>query len=272
MVGKQADGTAGRGSVSLLRRVRMAYDSFLYVFEFRNFALITTEASRYIHIILGALILLGLGAIAWRNLKPLNAALLFVLIAMLPLAIECMYLIMSKESIHTLVIYSFTAVYMLACIVAEQLPGRTGRAYRDAAALLMAVVVLVNVYYANMVYLKLDLQYENASAFYTSLCAQIKDTEGFDENSRLAVIGQQDNLMYIPDELDTELMLGPAHDLVNIYSRENFFRYYLGFDIPFADDAELEKLENDSRVAAMSEYPYYGSVQKIDDYIVVKLG
>ena len=34
----------------------------------------------------------------------------------------------------------------------------------------------------------------------------------------------------------------------------------------------LEKLENDSRVAAMSEYPYYGSVQKIDDYIVVKLG
>ena len=78
--------------------------------------------------------------------------------------------------------------------------------------------------------------------------------------------------MYIPDELDTELMLGPAHDLVNIYSRENFLRYYLGFDIPFADDAELEKLENDSRVAAMSEYPYYGSVQKIDDYIVVKLG
>ena len=35
---------------------------------------------------------------------------------------------------------------------------------------------------------------------------------------------------------------------------------------------KLEKLENDSRVLAMSEYPYYGSVQKIDDYIVVKLG
>ena len=136
----------------------------------------------------------------------------------------------------------------------------------------MAVVVLVNVYYANMVYLKLDLQYENASAFYTSLCAQIKDTDGFDENSRLAVIGQLDNLLYIPEELDTELMMGPAHDLVNIYSRENFFRYYLGFEIPFASEDELAMLENDSRVAAMSEYPYYGSVQKIDDYIVVKLG
>ena len=260
------------GSVSLLRRVRMAYDSFLYVFEFRNFALITTEASRYIHIILSALILLGLGAIAWRNRKPLNTALLLVLIALLPLAIECMYLIMSKESIHTLVIYSFTTVYMLAIIVIERLPGRAGRVYRDALSLLLAVVALANVYYANMVYLKLDLQYENASAFYTSLCAQIKDTDGFDENSRLAVIGQLDNLLYIPEELDTELMMGPAHDLVNIYSRENFFRYYLGFEIPFASEDELAMLENDSRVAAMSEYPYYGSVQKIDDYIVVKLG
>ena len=260
------------GSVSLLRRVRIAYDSFLYVFEFRNFALITTEASRYIHIILGALILLGLGAIAWRNRKPLNAALLFVLIVLLPLAIECMYLIMSKESIHTLVIYSFTAVYMLAIIVIERLPGRAGRACRNVVSLLLAIVALANVYYANMVYLKLDLQYENASAFYTSLCAQIKDTEGFDENSRLAVLGYQDNLLYIPEELDTGLMMGPMHDLVNVYSRENFFRYYLGFDIPFADDEELEKLETDSRVAAMSEYPYYGSVQKIDDYIVVKLG
>ena len=257
------------GSISLLRRVRIAYDSFLYVFEFRNFALITTEASRYVHIILGALILLGLGSIAWRNRRPLNAALLLVLIALLPLARECMYLIMSQESIHTLVIYSFTAVYMLAFIVIERLPGR---AYKDAAALLLAAAALANVYYANMVYLKLDLQYKNASAFYTSLCAQIKDTEGFDENSKLAVIGYQDNLLYIPEELDTELLMGPAHDLVNIYSRENFFRYYLGFDVPFADDAELERLENDSRVLAMSEYPYYGSVQKIDDYIVVKLG
>lgn len=80
---------------------------------------------------------------------------------------------------------------MLACIVAEQLPGRTGRAYRDAAALLMAVVVLVNVYYANMVYLKLDLQYENASAFYTSLCAQIKDTEGSTRTAGLRSSGSR---------------------------------------------------------------------------------
>ena len=78
--------------------------------------------------------------------------------------------------------------------------------------------------------------------------------------------------MFIPEELDTELLMGPAHDLVNVYSRENFFRYYLSFDIPFAGGDELERLSADERVRDMSEYPYYGSVRKIDDYIVVKLG
>ena len=40
----------------------------------------------------------------------------------------------------------------------------------------------------------------------------------------------------------------------------------------YAGVAELAELAEDTRVQAMAEYPYYGSVQKIDNYIVVKLG
>ena len=59
---------------------------------------------------------------------------------------------------------------------------------------------------------------------------------------------------------------------MNIYSRENFLRYYLGFDLPFATVEETERLTQDPRVLAMAEYPYDGSVRRIDDYIVVRLG
>ena len=194
------------------------------------------------------------------------------LTALLPLSICCMFLIMSTESIHTLVLYSFTAVYMLLFVVLERMEFKFSAIVRDVSALLLAAVIVSNVYFANMVYLKLELQYENAYSFYTSLMAQVKDTEGFDEDSRLAIIGRQDNLLHTFPELDTELMLGPARDLVNIYSRENFIKYYLGFDISFASEEELDELSADARVEAMAEYPYYGSVLKIDDYIVVKLG
>ena len=66
--------------------------------------------------------------------------------------------------------------------------------------------------------------------------------------------------------------MGVNRDLVNIYSRENLIRCHLGLDIPFADEAAVEALAEDPRVRAMAEYPYDGSIQKIDDMIVVKLG
>jgi len=160
---------------------------------------------------------------------------------------------------------------MLLCVVLEKLNIRF-YAVKDISALLLLGVVLSNVYFANMVYLKMELQYENAYSFYSSLMAQVKDTEGFEEGTELAFVGKQDNLLHSFPQLDTELLLGPSRDLVNIYSRENFIKYYLGFDIPFASAEVCDKLENDERVSQMPEYPYYGSVQCIDGCIVVKLG
>jgi hypothetical protein len=257
---------------SIPGKVRMAYDNFIYVFSYGNFSLISTETSRYIHIVLLALMAVGLVLVALQNKKPLHIVLLAVLVVLLPLSMNCMYLMMSAQSIHSLVLYSFICFYFLDAIILEQLHGKSLLAAKDVTAVLLGGVIVANVYFANMTYLKMYLNYENATAFYSSMIAQIKDTEGFDENSRLAIIGQQDNLLYGFSELDTNMLLGPSGDLVNIYSRENFFKEYLGFEIPFADDEELEEISQSREFEEMAEYPYYGSVKKIGDFIVVKLG
>jgi len=179
---------------------------------------------------------------------------------------------MSSLSIHSLVLYSFVCVYMLTAIVLEKLGGPMGNVIRDLALFMLCAVVLSNVYFANRVYLKMHLQYENASSFYVSMIAQIKETEGFGPDSTLAIIGTQDNLLWPMEELDSSGLLGPAGDLVNIYSKENFFRRYLGFDVPFATAQEQEEIRSMPEFESMAEYPYYGSVRKIDDYVVVKLG
>ncbi len=260
------------GTVSLPRRVRMAYDAFYYIFSFRNFSLITTEFSRYLHIALLGLTTAALAVLAVRGRRVLNAALLFILLLLLPLSVCCMFLIMSQESIHTLVMYSFVCVYLLMGLAAERINGFERLTGAELLALPLCLIVLGNVYFANKCYLKMTLQYENARAFYTVLASRAEKTEGFDENCSLAIVGRQDNLVHTFPELDTDLFMGVNRDLINIYSRENLIRYYLGLDIPFADEAALAELEDDPRVLAMAEYPYDGSVQKIDDWIVVKLG
>lgn len=256
---------------SLLGKVRMAYENFRDIFTFRNYSLISSEGARYAHIVLLGVILVGL-VLAAGGSRPLNWVLLTVLVLLLPLSINCMYLLMSPQSIHTLVLYSFVCLYFLGALILEKLAPRPGLLVKDIMALLMCIIIASNVYFANMTYLKMHLQYENANAFYVSLIAQVKETEGFDENSRLAIIGRQDNLLYPFPELGTDGLLGPSQDLVNIYSRENFFRRYLGFDVPFAGQEELDALSRTAEFEQMAEYPYNGSVKKIGDYIVVKLG
>lgn len=257
---------------SLPGRILMAYQNFRDIFTFRNYYLISSESSRIVHLLLLVLMLLCALLAAARKRQPLNWALLAVLLLLLPLSINCMYLMMSPQSIHTLVLYSFVCFYFLAALLVEKAGPRAVKSMKDILALLMCIVICSNVYFANMCYLKMQLQYEAADSFYVSMIAQIKDTEGFDEDSRLAIIGRQDNLLYNAPELDTSLLLGPSADLINIYSRESLFRQYLGFDIEFAGEEELEAISAMPEFEEMAEYPYYGSVKKIGDYIVVKLG
>ena len=53
---------------------------------------------------------------------------------------------------------------------------------------------------------------------------------------------------------------------------ENVIRLYLGFDLPFASEEESAALADSPEFASMPVWPYAGSVQKLGDVIVVKLG
>lgn len=262
----------------ILGRVRMAYDFLFYTLSYREFALISGEASRYAHILCMGLcvLLLALKAISMLKEKNiLGAALLGLCLVLLPLAVYCMFLVMDKGSIHTLVLYSFIAFYVLAALLADRLLSGGAllqRAGRDVLYLSLALVLMSNVFFANECYVKLHLQYENAYSFYSVLLTRVQGAEGYDEGCKLAIIGHQDNKLTKFPEIDLGYLMGPSQDLINIYSRENFLRRYMGTDIPLATAEEAAALEEREEYQSMAEYPYYGSVRKIDDFMVVRLG
>ena len=59
---------------------------------------------------------------------------------------------------------------------------------------------------------------------------------------------------------------------VNIYSRNQFIKLYCGFDADFASEEEIKTLSENQTFKEMKIYPYYDSVKKIDNYMVVKFG
>ena len=62
-----------------------------------------------------------------------------------------------------------------------------------------------------------------------------------------------------------------ARELMNVsYSFSGWFHNYLGFAARLASQDEVNALWHDDRVAQMPCWPVQGSMQVVDDYLVVK--
>ena len=270
------------GLRSLPGNIAYAYRSFFLNFREDALGLIPTGFSRGVHLVLMlcAALLLVLRVRAMRR----DAAfwlLLAALIGVFPLAVNCMYLFTAPESIHTLVLYSFVCVYLLVLVLADgalvkPAAGKWAefgrRVALNTAVLLSAVIIFVNICIANASYLNLHLRYENAYAFYTSLIGDIKQSPEFTEGTKLAVIGTWDDPDFYGEHLNfTNCLTGVTGFKPDSYSKERFLQYYLGFTVLFASEEERSAIEASPEFAEMPVYPYYGSLRKIGDVMVVKL-
>ena len=268
---------------SIPGKILLAYEMFLLFFSEQKHCLIPSDLSRVAHILIVLVIgvLLVLWALRQTGRNGLRFLLLFALVAILPPAINCMYLITSAESIHTLVLYGFVAVYILAAILIEDsLDVVSGKGHiqilrkpaLNLATLALSLVIVINVYVANAAYLNLHLRYENAYAFYTSLLADLKMMPEFQEDTKLAVTGFWKNPDYFEDNFQFAHYLAGMYGFVpDSYSNESFLKYYIGVASPFASAEEIAEITASPEYADMAVYPYYGSVQLFDDVLVVKL-
>lgn len=276
-----ASGSVSFSLLSIPANVALAYESFLLYFTEGFRGLLPTGLSRAVNTacLAATVLLLILWACSQEKKEPGRYVLLAILIALLPLTVNCMYLFTTPDSIHTLVLYGFVCVYVFAVIGADFcLPLLSGKGRLPKSILLnvvtlsMAVSILINVYVANAAWLNLHLRYENAYAFYTSLTAQIKSMPEFGEDTRLAILGTyQEPEFYGAHFSFLEELTGVKGFLPDSYSRERFLEYYLGFPVPSPSEAETAGILASPEYAEMPAYPYYGSVRLIGDTIVVKL-
>ena len=279
---EMSDSAGGNVSFSLLSlpaNIALAYESFLRYFTEGFRGLLPTGLSRVVNIacLTAALILLVLWSFSQKKKEPGRYLLLAALTALLPLAVNCMYLFTIPDSIHTLVLYGFLCVYVFTAIAADFcLSSGTESLVKsvllNVITVSMAVTILINTYVANAAGLNLHLRYENAYAFYTSLTAQIKSMPEFGEDTKLAILGTYQEPEFYGERFSClNELTGVKGFLPDSYSRERFLEYYLGFPVPAPSEEETAAILASPEYAEMPSYPYYGSVRLMGDTIVVKL-
>lgn len=266
---------------SVLSGVFQAYWVFLLTFLRRYWGLIPTPFSQAVHILcaLASLALLWIWFRRNRDRKPGHYILMLALMAILPLAINCMYLFTASESIHTLVLYGFIAVYIFFTILADhhicQIGSGEVRCKAKNAALNiltggMALIIVCNIFVANRLYLQMQMRYENSYAFYTSLLADLRQMPEFTGNVKLAVIGEYDE----PDfysKFGIINVAGSGGITPDSYSMDYFMEYYLGLPIRMASETEIAAIMETQAYQNMAVYPYYGSSAIINETLVVRL-
>lgn len=273
-----ASGNLSFSFADIPQRALLSYQNFFKFFTgFRG--LMPTDFSRLLHKLCLILIavLFALWGISRKQLQFGRILWLIVLIGILPFAINCMYLFTTEDSVHTLVLYGFVAVYVLAAVIADfcmdLIPeGTLQKLSLNALSVVLALIIAGSTYIANESFLLLHLRYENAYAFYTSLIADVKMTPEFDENTKLAVIGTfREPEFYLQKFPFSDHLTGTDGFLPDVYSKNRFLEYYIGFPIPMASDQEIAAITATEEYNAMAVYPYYGSMQMFDDILVVKL-
>jgi len=267
---------------SIPASIALAYKSFFRILMEGYHGLVSPGVSRYSHLIMTALTVALLVLNLLTGKKEIGRILLVLaLVVVFPLAVCCMYLFTTADSIHTLVLYGFAGVYALTAVLADvSLDRGFSQKYikvcsnlsLNLISLLLALIIACNVFLANEVWLNLQLRYENAYAFYSSLLSELRTMPEFTEEMPVALIGYYEDPEFYAKEFPfCDSITGTRGFMPDSYSAEEFFRYYLGVSLPFAESHICEALAQQPEVIQMPGYPYYGSVKIIDGTIIVKL-
>ena len=183
---------------------------------------------------------------------------------------------MCEDGIYSLMYFSyvFLMIFPLAlldrCIRMEE--KKVWFCTEYVITIVTAIGVAVYCHFANGEYLSMQLSYEQASSYYNTMITQIKSVDGYQDDMKVVFSGSDivDKTLYHNEVMDIFSMSGRDDALADAYSKQNFIRYYCGFDAEIADISSLTK-ESHAKIAQMPLYPNAGSIQVMDNAVVVKL-
>ena len=249
-------------------RFLVVYSSWAKTLLQGRFGYVPNAVSRVMHFVL--LLVIAAAMLAQLREKGKVSSLLLACLCLFlyPLSCYCLYLLADNSYIHSLSLYSFASLYVLCAALLDGWEAPTALHLRRIVSTALALILCGNIYYANALYLRYYLRFEELKSFYTVLLTRVMDTPGYSEGDRLAIVGGVPALTYDIDQHFTAAPLSlPSLELGSTVYAEYIVKEYLGCDIPFATEEEKVQLKTDD----MPVYPYDGSVQKKDDLIVVKL-
>lgn len=212
-----------------------------------------------------------------KKIDNCRAILIFLLISVLPISMNLIFVINSSVNMHTLMVYANLIIFILPLLLLEEINNeKMKKIIKNISTVSLFIVIFEYSILANECYTKLHLSYENTYAFFNTLSTRIQSVEGFNENTKVVILGKfSDDLITNNDEKfkDTLQIVGisSTYQLISSYDKLKFLEYYIGVDFEFANSDEIRKILKTEEFQEMNIYPYDNSIKMINNIIVVNL-
>lgn len=239
----------------------------------------------------GITLALGLGIVAAvavslgnKRIGWMEKALCLVLLCLIPLGMHILF-VLTFSIVHDLMVFALWLFYLLGLLMihwlAERIPAGkidAGKILRGISLSMVFVLLYGNVQTANGVYLKKDLEREAFLSLMTRVVYRMESCDGYEPGTTPVVfVGDAEQLIsVIPGFEEYRRITGAdfaqTTSMQTNYRAQRYIYYVMGNPAVMAQEPVWSAMQQDPRVARMPSYPEEGSVQILDDVMVVKLG
>jgi hypothetical protein len=217
-----------------------------------------------------------------RRKEKGKLVLLLLSLAAYPVAVFFIYIMVPDGWIYPLMTFSVVFIYVFILVWLDRAMKCTASQWTRLAAWLMhwgvslaaIAIAVVYIWNANGNYMLMQYTQYYDRAYFQTLVTQIKSADGYRNDLPLAVIGDEfeDSAVIANSMYEAEFDLpGKMESNINAYSRWHIMIQYVGYNPVFLFDDETSKIAEWPEVKEMPCYPEDGSIQIINDVIVLKL-
>lgn len=258
----------------------LAFDTFLGV-PFQDFCGVAVrKIQKLTYLYLGGITIALIGYILIVKVRDvLKTAAVAVLCVLFAIAVNFIIVMTKNEGIYTLMTYAFVFVGIAPLVILEKMPQPEGRKsdglqpiFRKALTVGVALLIFGYAYYDNTNYMAAYYGNRQIENYVNGITVQVRMTEGFTPDMEWALLGDIDDPLLNCDWEEEANYVGNGFTtyLLNQYSRESWFRNYVGYKLPLVSQEREQALAESAEVKAMPCWPAEGSIQIVENTVVIK--
>lgn len=204
------------------------------------------------------------------------------LVIIIPMGLYVVGIMLPDIYYYNLMEYAWALLICFTVILADKISDTKNNKYAvnalsGATAIAVAVMLFQFAISANVIAYNLNEMYEKSYAMCVRIVDRLEQTEGFDRNDKVAVLGGWPSSSYYPS-VNTARYVFPYYEgawedwsICSLGDFQSFVSHYLGLYLYTASQDEIDNIiENSGEYKNMPCFPEADSIKKIDNIWIIK--